>query len=44
MTAAQLQEMKNKLYGYDVALKRKPLQYTDPNKLIFKGGSLLRDY
>ena len=39
-----INDLKNKLYFYDVALHREPIQYTFKNQPIFKDQKLLRDY
>ena len=43
-THHQLQDMRNKLYHYDVMQKKQPLQYKDQQQIVFKGGRLLREY
>ena len=39
-----INDLKNKLYFYDVAMYREPIQYTFKNQPIFKDQKLLRDY
>ena len=43
-TNAFINDIKNKLYFYDISLYREPIQYTFKNQPIFKDQKLLRDY
>ena len=43
-SASFLNDLKNKLYFYDVAQTRDPIQYTFKNQPIFKDQKMLRDY
>lgn len=41
---AFINDLRNKLYCYDVSLHREPIQYTFKNQPIFKDQKMLRDY